>query len=101
MPQDLHRQNNIIINYFRKANVGVRDQTALPPMRRKKDKTKRERRKKLHEFISVFKVTLPKLEADISLVKCVKPLLWGLLGNNNLKTTKICNTSVHITTIFR
>jgi len=58
-------------------------------MRRKKDKTKRERRKKLHEFISVFKVTLPKLEANIGFVKCVRPLLLGLLGNKNLKTTNV------------
>ena len=35
-----------------------------------------------------FKVTSPELEADIGLVKRVRPLLWGLLGKNKLKTTK-------------
>lgn len=48
-----------------------------------------------------FKVTSPELEADIGLVKRVRPLLWGLLGNNKLKITKICSMSVPITTIYK
>ena len=69
------------------------------PMKKEKRQKERERRKNCTNLWVQFKVTTPKLDADIGLGKRVRPLLWGLLGNNNLKTTKICYTNTPMSPI--
>lgn len=101
MPQDLHRQNNIILDYLQKTNVGVRSNCINTNEVEERQNEEGKKKKIAWIYKCTFKVTSPELEADIGLVKRVRPLLWGLLGNNKLKTTKICNMSVPITTIYK
>ena len=53
MPQDLHRQNNIILDYLRRINVGVRS-NCITTNEVEERQNEDEKKKKMHEFISVL-----------------------------------------------